>query len=158
VQARQFASPKALLDYAEDRRLFGRGSSSSAVLSHGSYARHHVEALPQNAPAGHRDGAVGTSFIPAAIYHRSTGNIYAGRRSTGMPPVQDTDRVQECLAAAEHCEQRAAATTDPAAKATFAEVARCWHELARCWREMPKAEKARAPLTSRHGAIAKLLR
>ena len=29
-------------------------------------------------------------------------------------------------------------TLDPAAKATFAEAARCWQDLARCWRELQK--------------------
>jgi hypothetical protein len=55
-----------------------------------------------------------------------------------MESQLDIGRVQECLDAAAHCELRAESAIDPAAKATFAEAARCWHELAPCWRELQK--------------------
>ena len=60
------------------------------------------------------------------------------RRCRGMASAPDISRVQECLDAAAHCEQRATMSVDPAAKATFSEAARCWHELARCWRELQR--------------------
>ena len=47
-------------------------------------------------------------------------------RCRGMEHLQqDQDRVQQCLDAATHCEQRAASTKEPTARATFAEAARC---------------------------------
>ena len=60
------------------------------------------------------------------------------RRSKGIVAQQDSGTAQECLDAAAHYEQRAASAIDPAAKATFADAARCWHELARCWRELQR--------------------
>jgi len=66
-----------------------------------------------------------------------------------MAAQRDSGTAQECLDAAAQYEQRAASAIDPAAKATFADAARCWHELARCWRELqrqpaPAAVPARA--------------
>src|SRR5271166_2299001 len=88
-----------------------------------------------------------TSVSTACRSTVDTGKFPRSRRSRGMGSQQDIGRVQECLDAASHCEQRAALAIDPTAKATFEEVARCWHELARCWRELPKQRPEEPPTT-----------
>jgi hypothetical protein len=67
------------------------------------------------------------------------GNIRRPRRSSGTGSLQgkNSDTARECLDNATRYEQRAASVVEPAAKDTFAAVARCWRELARCWSDLP---------------------
>jgi len=52
--------------------------------------------------------------------------------------VKANGMVQECLYNAASWDRRAASAADPTAKATFAEIARCWRDMARCWRDLQK--------------------
>jgi len=59
-------------------------------------------------------------------------------RSTRKLQLKNSGTFQECLDNAINWDRRATLAKDPAAKAVFAEIARCWMEIARCWRDLQK--------------------
>jgi hypothetical protein len=59
-------------------------------------------------------------------------------RDTRKLEAKNSGTFQECLDTAMNWDRRAASATDPAAKAVFSRLARCWMEIARSWRDLQK--------------------